>query len=259
MTRLLIVIFSAFSYGLFLVCALALMAFLQNAGPWEHIDGGATGAHPYLVNVALVLLFGVQHSVMARAGFKSWLKRLVSASAERSVYVLLSSAVLLFVMWAWQPLPETVWHVNDKTWQSTIHIIYGCGWLLLIGSTFQINHWELVGIAQALRGLRRLSGQTVSPFVTPFLYRIVRHPMMTGMLVLFWASPHMTVGHALFAGLFTAYILVGTRFEERDLVKLFGDQYRLYQSRVPAIVPFMVRSGASKGARPDRTAKRRGA
>lgn len=239
MGRVLILVFSGFSYGLFLVCVLALMAFLTNSGPWETIDGGTSGPYPVLTNTLLVLLFGIQHSLMAREGFKKRLKRLVPEPMERSVYVFLSSAILLLLMWDWQPLPETVWKVDNLSWQMFIHFLYWGGWLLLVGSTFQINHWELVGLAQASRGLKKLSYQHAPSFVTPFLYRIVRHPMMTGMLLLLWSTPAMSVGHLLFAGLFTLYILVGTRFEERDLVRLFGDQYRYYQKRVPALVPFI--------------------
>ncbi len=126
------------------------------------------------------------------------------------------------------------------------------GWLLLVGSTFQINHWELVGLAQAFRGLKNLSEHHAPTFMTPFLYRIVRHPMMTGMLLLLWSTPEMTVGHVQFAGLFTLYILIGTRFEERDLVKLFGDQYRYYQKRVPALIPFI--GGRVMAGRPGKVA-----
>ncbi|KPP98031.1 isoprenylcysteine carboxylmethyltransferase family protein [Marinobacter sp. HL-58] len=252
MRRVSIIVFSGFSYILFLVCVLALMAFLLNSGPWETIDGGARGAYPVLINTLLVLLFGIQHSLMAREGSKGWLNRLVPEAMERSVYVFLSSVILLFLMWAWQPLPETVWKVSSGNWQTIIQIFYWGGWLLLVGSTFQINHWELVGLAQAVRGLKNLSGAHAPSFVTPFLYRIVRHPMMTGMLLVLWSTPDMTAGHLLFAGLFTLYILVGTRFEERDLVKVFGDQYRRYQRRVPALVPMI--GGRVVADRPDNAA-----
>lgn len=230
---------SGFGYGLFLVSMIAFIGFLVNWPHWESIDEGVPGSYSWLTNTLLVLLFAIQHSVMARAAFKDWIARTIPKPLERSVYVIVSSALMLFLMWAWAPIPDVVWQVSGDYWRALLYAGYALGWALLIGSTFQINHWEFVGLRQTLGQLRGRTEAIAPAFVTPLLYRIVRHPMMTGMLLLLWCTPDMTVGHAQFAGLFSLYILAGTRLEERDLIKLFGDKYRQYQTRVPALVPFI--------------------
>lgn len=230
---------SGFGYGLFLVSMIAFMGFLVNWPHWESIDEGVRGSYSLLTNTLLVLLFAIPHSVMARRFFKDWIAKKIPKPLERSVYVISSSLLMLFLMAAWSPIPDVVWQVNGDHARSLLYAGYALGWALLIGSTFQINHWEFVGLRQTLGELRGRAEAIAPSFVTPLLYRIVRHPMMTGMLLLLWCTPDMTVGHAQLAGLFSLYILAGTRLEERDLVRLFGDKYRRYQNRVPALVPLI--------------------
>lgn len=230
---------SSFGYGLFAVSMIAFMGFLVNWPHWVAIDKGVPGSYPWLTNTLLVLLFAIPHSVMARAACKDWMARTIPKPLERSIYVIVSSALMLFLMWAWAPVPDMVWQVSSYTWRALLYAGYALGWALLIGSTFQINHWEFVGLRQTFGQLRGSTEALAPSFVTPLLYRIVRHPMMTGMLLLLWCTPDMTVGHAQLAGLFSLYILAGTRLEERDLVRLFGDNYRRYRKRVPALVPFV--------------------
>jgi protein-S-isoprenylcysteine O-methyltransferase Ste14 len=247
-------LFSIACYGVFFVVFLYLLAFLGNlqATPAANafpmlrelvplsIDLGrdmGSMAAAVLVDVGLLAIFGLQHSVMARPGFKKAWTRVVPKPIERSTYVLLSSAVLALVMWLWRPIPMPVlWHA-DAAWAAAIAwsvMCLGVGILLL--ATFLINHFELFGLQQ---GWLTLFGKEIrSPaFVTPLLYKIVRHPLYVGWLLIFWGTPTMTAGHLLFATIMSAYILIAMRFEERDLVNHIGEPYRRYQEQVPALIP----------------------
>jgi len=198
------------------------------------VDGGGMASAPLtaaIIDLVLLGLFAVQHTIMARPAFKAWWTKLVSPAIERSTFVLAASLVLILLFWQWRPITTTIWRVEG--WPAaTLIAICGLGWLIGLTSTYLIDHFELFGLRQVFGKETR-----VSPFKTPLLYRLVRHPLMSGLLLAFWATPHMTAGHLLFAVLNTAYILVGVRFEERDLVTQFGDRYEHYRQRVPMLVP----------------------
>lgn len=230
----------AYGFGAYLL-ALGTIAyavgFLANVAVPTPIDSGTTGSvgTAAAVNVALLGLFGLQHSLMARPWFKDAWTRLVPAPVERSTYVLLASLALLVMMVGWQPLTGDVWRVEGPlAW--LLWTGFAGGWLLMLASVYQIDKDDLMGLAQ-VRAYR--AGRPYKPpdFQTPALYRRVRHPLMTGFLLAFWSTPRMTVGHQLFAAGMTAYVVVGVTLEERDLVATFGDRYRTYRAAVPAFVP----------------------
>lgn len=237
MTRYLPLAFSAICYALFNIVFLYLALFLLELGVPKTINSGVVGhwAPSLAINLGLVALFGATHSVMARDWFKRWLTRFVPEVAERSVYVLQSSVFLAIAMLHWQAMPQVIWHVEGAAaW--LFYAAFGLGVVVLLWSTFLIDHFELFGVSQTWRHLRG----TPSPrpeFRTPALYKIVRHPMQLGVVIMFLATPHMTVGHLLFAGAMIGYIVVGLYFEERSLVREFGDAYRAYQRRVPMLFP----------------------
>ena len=238
MSRLLALLYGAIAYVIFLATFLYAVAFVAGVGVPKHIDNGTLAAWPVAVaiDMALLGLFAVQHSGMARPGFKRWWTRLIPHAIERSTYVLVSSLALLLLYWQWRPLPTVVWDVQGAGYWG-LYAVSALGWLLLLTSTFLINHFDLFGLRQvwAYARDRRLVDQ---PFVARALYRIVRHPLMLGFLIAFWATPHMTAGHLLFAAVTTSYILVAVKFlEERDLIAEHGDAYRAYQREVPMIVP----------------------
>jgi protein-S-isoprenylcysteine O-methyltransferase Ste14 len=188
-----------------------------------------------VVDLLLLSLFAIQHSVMARPAFKRWLVKFLPAASQRSTYVLLSSLILLLLFWQWRPIPAPVWQASGIAAWLLIGV-HWLGWLIAFASTHMIDHFDLFGLRQAFSALRgaEISGQ---PFRTPLLYKIVRHPIMLGFLLAFWATPEMTFGHLLFALANTAYILVALQFEERDLIAEFGATYQDYRRRVPMLLP----------------------
>jgi methanethiol S-methyltransferase len=241
-------------YGIFLLVFVYLLAFLGNVQTTAVADlvpalraliptsidlgrdmGSAAGA--LTIDVALIALFGLQHSVMARPGFKSAWTRIVPKELERSAYVLLSSAVLVLLMWQWRPIPTPVlWHA-DATWSAALGwAVMGAGVFILLWATFLIDHFELFGLRQGWNTLRGMELRAPG-FVTPWLYRIVRHPLYVGWLLIFWGTPTMTAGHLLFACGMSGYILVAMRYEERDLLKHIDEPYARYREQVPALVP----------------------
>ncbi len=251
MTRLLALLYAVAAYAVFLLTFLYAIAFVSGLDfvP-RHVDKGpdAPLAQALAIDVALLLLFAVQHSGMARPGFKRWWTRLVPPPVERSTYVLASSLVLILLFWQWRPLPAVVWLVDGPA-RVALFALAACGWLLVLVGTFLINHFELFGLRQAWFHMRGLPPDRDVPFVERAFYRIVRHPLMLGFLVAFWAAPTMTLGHLLFALATSGYILVAVRFlEERDLVAHYGETYRDYQRRVPMILPLPRRSARDSGA-----------
>ena len=232
------VLYGSVAYTLFLGTILYAIAFVGGLPAPKTIDSGAPGPLPLalIVNTALLGLFAVQHSVMARPAFKRWWKAIVPDSVERSTYVIFSSLALVLLFWQWQPMPQPIWSVTDPTGVVILRVVFWAGWALVFLSTFLINHFELFGLRQVWC---RLTGKTLPPpaFRTPSLYRHVRHPLYLGFLLAFWSTPVMTMGHLLFAAATTGYILIAIRLEERDLIAIFGDRYRRYREQVSMLIP----------------------
>jgi len=196
----------------------------------------AASGSAVLINLGLIALFGLQHSVMARAGFKAGLTRVVPPALERSVFCLASAVVLIVLYCLWQPMPTLVWDVQSGGGRMSLTALFFLGWLIVLISTFLLNHFELFGLAQPWRNLRGTAAPNEA-FATPGFYRVVRHPIYAGFVLAFWATPTMTQGHLLLAAGMTVYILIGIRYEERDLVARFGAQYSAYKAKVGMLFP----------------------
>ncbi len=238
MKRYLIIGYGAAAYLLFLAAFLYLVGFVGNLVVPRSVDHGlpAPIGEAVLVNVLLVGAFGVQHSVMARPAFKAWWTRLVPPSIERSTYVVLSSAVLVLLYWQWRDLPAVIWDVRQPAGRLAVWAIFWLGWAIALASTFMVSHFDLFGLRQVYLAWRG-KPYTHIGFHARFLYRLVRHPLMLGFLIAFWAAPTMTAGHLLFSIAMTGYILIAVQLEERNLVAALGDQYRDYRRDVPMLVP----------------------
>ncbi len=238
MFRLFYIAYGFAAYLAFFVVILYAIGFVSNFAVPKGIDGGAGAplAEAILVNLLLMGLFAVQHSVMARPGFKRAWTRIVPEPIERSTYVLLSSAVLALLFWQWRPMPGIVWSVEGGWGETLLWVFYAAGWGIVFLSSFMIGHFELFGLKQVYAHVKNLAPKKAG-FMTPGFYRLVRHPLMTGFLVAFWATPEMTWGHLLFALGTTGYILIALQLEERDLTAHFGDEYRGYKKRVPMLIP----------------------
>ncbi len=238
-SRLLTMFYAIVSYAVFLVSLLWAVGFIGNynyLAPKSIDAGGAANlSEAVIVDLLLLGLFAIQHSVMARPAFKRWWAGILPLACQRSTYVLLSSLILLLLFWQWRPIPASVWHVEGVAAWLLIGV-YWLGWVIAFASTFMIDHFDLFGLSQAFFALRGVKAPGQS-FRTPLLYKIVRHPLMLGFLLVFWAAPAMTAGHLLFAIMSTAYILVALQFEERDLIAEFGASYQEYCRRVPMLLP----------------------
>jgi protein-S-isoprenylcysteine O-methyltransferase Ste14 len=243
--RIAFFVYGVLCYAIFFATFLYALGFIGGFGVPTTLDGPATGplAISLLIDAALLALFAVQHSVMARPWFKERWTRIVPVPIERSTYVLLSSVALLLLFWQWRPLGGVVWSVSDPVGRAIIWSLFAFGWALVLVSTFLINHFDLFGLRQVWLSLRGMP-YTHLTFGTPGPYRLVRHPLYVGWLFAFWMTPTMTSAHLLFAIMTTAYILVAIRFEERDLVTAHGSEYEQYQRQVPMLVPFSRRGAA---------------
>jgi protein-S-isoprenylcysteine O-methyltransferase Ste14 len=226
-------------YVFFLATFVYAIGFVGNILVPKGIDGGVAMplVEAVIVNLLLLGVFAVQHSVMARRGFKRWWTRVVPEAVERSTFVLAATLALALLLWQWRPIVEPViWHVESPLARVVLWTVFAIGWAVLLISTFLINHFELFGLRQVFARLR--GRQIPAPeFRTPLFYRHVRHPIYLGFVLGFWATPHMSAGHLLFAIAATAYILIGIWFEERDLIAQFGDRYRLYREQVGMLLP----------------------
>jgi len=230
--------YAVLSYLVFLASFLYAIGFVGDLAVPKTIDApaGAGGWAAFLVDAVVLGLFAIQHSVMARPGFKRWWTRWVPVPVERSTYVLFSSLLLCLVFVAWQPLPSPVWDLRGTPAGQVMVVLYALGWGVVLLSTFMISHFELFGLTQAWRRARAQPASD-SVFRETFLYRFVRHPIMLGFLIAFWAAPLMTRGRLLFAVLTTGYIILGVRLEERDLLDRLGAVYAGYRARVPMLLP----------------------
>lgn len=239
MARFLSFVYGLVNYLIFLCVFLYAIAFVGDLWVPKTINtGGPTGAFwpSLLINAGLLGLFAVQHSGMARREFKQWWTKVIPKPIERSTYVLFSNAVLILLFWQWRPLTDVVWQVEVGWGQYLLWGLFGVGWTLVLIATFMISHWHLFGMRQVTEHAK---GEALShpEFQTPGLYRYVRHPLILGFLIAFWATPQMTVGHLVFAIATTGYSFVGLYLEERDLIAQFGEKYRAYREHVPMIIP----------------------
>jgi methanethiol S-methyltransferase len=237
--RLIALLYGIVAYGIFFITFLYAIGFVEDLIVPKTIDSGPAGptVPALIVNLVLMSIFAIQHSVMARPQFKQWWTKFVPRSIERATYVLLASLALALLLWQWQPMPEMVWQIADPRIAMMMTCVSFVGWLLVLTSTFLINHFELFGLHQVANNL--VGRPMPAPrFRTPLFYHFVRHPIYLGFIIAFWAAPVMTVGHLLFAAVTTAYIFVGIWLEERDLIDLFGDEYRRYRERVSMLLPW---------------------
>jgi protein-S-isoprenylcysteine O-methyltransferase Ste14 len=240
MSRILAFTYGIIAYLVFFGTILYAIGFVTGLPVPKTIDTGDAVplGEAIVVNLLLMTLFAVQHSVMARKQFKLWWTRFVPPSIERSTFVLFSSLALILLYWQWRPIPAVIWHVEQAELAFALTALSLVGWLTVFASTFMISHFELFGLHQVVNNLVGREMPTLR-FKTPALYRVVRHPIYLGFIIAFWATPAMTAGHLLFAAVTTAYIFVGIMLEERDLIEAFGDEYERYRQRVAMIVPFL--------------------
>jgi methanethiol S-methyltransferase len=239
MKKILIILYGLTSYVVFFLSFLYAIGFVGNLIVPKSIDSGEPGSmvSSLIINLLLLTLFAVQHSVMARPAFKRWFTKLIPEEIERSTYVLLSSLILFLLYWLWQPMTDNIWDVESSIGRLILIGLCWFGWVFILLSTFMINHFDLFGLRQIYINFKGREYSELE-FRTVGLYKLCRHPIMFGFIIAFWAAPTMTAGHLLFAVVTTAYIFVALQFEEKDLIIFFGDTYKKYQEKVPMVFPF---------------------
>ena len=237
--RVLAFLYGLTSYLIFFVTFLYAIGFVSDLVVPKTIDSGAPApfSQALIINLGLMALFAVQHSVMARKEFKRWWTQFLPVSVERTTYVLFASLTLALLLWQWRPIPTVVWQIANPSLATSVTVLSFVGWTVVLTSTFLINHFELFGLQQVATNLL---GQNVPAprFRTPLYYKFVRHPIYLGFVIAFWSAPTMTLGHLLFATVTTAYIVIGATLEERDLIAVFGNEYRDYRKRVAILIPW---------------------
>ena len=238
-SKLLSSVYAVVAYIVGIVSFLWLMVFLVNVHVPKTIDAGSGAplAGGYLSDVAMLAAYLAVHSIMARPWFKKWWTTIIPQPVERATYVLIAGATLILLMWAWQPLPEPVWRIENDVLAAGIYTLYGFGWLLMLLATFNIDHFSFFGLRQVWNAVLERSAKT-APFTARFLYGVVRHPISLGWLIVFWATPQMSAGHLLMAVCVSIYIAIATPIEEADLIAELGEDYANYRKRVRAILPW---------------------
>jgi methanethiol S-methyltransferase len=239
MSRVAYLLYGLLAYLLFFAAFLYAIGFVGNLVVPKGIDDGvvAPRSTSIAVNVMLLLLFAVQHNVMARPWFKDWWTEYVPRPIERSTYVAAASLILLLLYWQWRPMPEVVWHVENSIGRGVLMALYFAGWIIVFASSFVIDHFELFGLKQAWNHFHRREPE-VAPFSERLIYRWVRHPLMLGFIIAFWSAPTMSQGRLLFAVVTTLWILIAIRIEERDLIGYLGEPYQRYRQRTPMLIPW---------------------
>jgi len=245
-------VYSLVAYVVFLAAFLYAIGFVGNFIVPKSIDSGVETSTmmAILINAGLLGAFAIQHSVMARPGFKTWWAKIIPQTVERNTYVLISSLLLILMFWQWRPMTGVIWDVQNSTLGSILQVIFWMGWVQVLLSSFLINHFDLFGLRH---GYLNLKGKeyTHLHFKTTFLYKIVRHPLLLGFIIAFWAAPLMTTGHLLFSLLTTGYIIIGATLEERDHEALMGSDYVEYKKSVPMLIPIPGKRFKSPKASPE--------
>lgn len=240
MKKVFYAVYAILCYFIFFLTFLYLIGFVMGMIVPKDINSGQTMSFGWalVIDIGLIALFGLQHSIMARKTFKKVWTKIIPRPIERSTYVLFASASLILMYIFWKPLPDTLWSYTGTLTGNILTVISFVGWGIIFIATFLINHFDLFGLRQVYRFLQGKDQKPIT-FKTPAFYRVVRHPLYLGFILAFWFAPHLTVGHLLFNAGMTSYILIGIYFEERDLVTYFGEKYRQYRSKVPKIIPFL--------------------